>query len=47
MACRGQAIRTGAAPGRVGRLKGHARYWLTCTTFAGGKPLNQVDDALE
>ena len=22
-------------------------YWLTCTTFAGGKPLNHVDDALE
>ena len=22
------------------------RYWLTCTTFAGGKPLNQVADAL-
>ena len=23
------------------------RYWLTCTTFAGGNPLNQVDEALE
>ena len=22
------------------------RYWLTCTTFAGGKPLNQVAEAL-
>ena len=20
-------------------------YWLTCTTFAGGKPLNQVEEA--
>ena len=27
------------------RSGGPSRYWLMCRTLAGGKPLNQVDDA--
>ena len=29
------------------RILSRVSYWFTCTTLAGGKPLNQVAEALE